>query len=79
MGVVEDQQFNVRSISTTYGERQQLKFKISDGSKRVSVWGHLANSVKDMILAEKTSPKIIILTSTKVHMYNEEVQINTLP
>lgn len=48
-------------------------------SEKVTVWGQLANSVKDMILEEKISPKIIILTSTKVHMYMDEVQINTMP
>ncbi|XP_074373762.1 uncharacterized protein LOC141714124 [Apium graveolens] len=81
LGVVEDERLNVISVDNMYGDRKQLKFKISDGrrSEKVIVWGELANSVKDMILEEKVTPKIIILTSTKVHMHMDEVQINTLP
>ncbi|KAK1391147.1 hypothetical protein POM88_019325 [Heracleum sosnowskyi] len=81
LGVVEDERLTVRSVTTKFGEKKQLKFKISNGrrSEKVTVWGQLANSVKDMIVEEKITPKIIILTSTKIHIYNNEVQINTMP
>ncbi|KAK1395161.1 hypothetical protein POM88_014217 [Heracleum sosnowskyi] len=81
LGVVEDERLTVRSVTTKFGEKKQLKFKISNGrrSEKVTIWGQLANSVKDMIVEEKITPKIIILTSTKIHIYNNEVQINTMP
>ncbi|XP_074374129.1 uncharacterized protein LOC141714513 [Apium graveolens] len=81
ISVLEDFE-NVKLIQTQYGERQIVKFRITDGrySHKVTVWGGLAEAADKMYLEKiKKRPIIVILASTKLRIFKSSVQINTLP
>ncbi|KAK1378620.1 hypothetical protein POM88_025364 [Heracleum sosnowskyi] len=80
IGVVEDFE-NVKLIKTMFGERNIVKFRITDGrySHKVSVWGKLAVTTDELHSKMKETPIIAIVTSCKMKIFRSSVQISTLP
>ncbi|KAK1365915.1 hypothetical protein POM88_000695 [Heracleum sosnowskyi] len=80
IGVIEDFE-RVKPINTMFGEKNIVKFRITDGrySHRVTVWGKLAvttDAIYDKIVDR---PIIAIIASSKLKIYRSSVQISTLP
>lgn len=80
IGVLEDFE-NVSKISTMYGEKDIVKFRITDGrhSSKVTVWGNLAVNTDAAYRATVEQPIIVICSSVKLKTFRTSVQISTLP
>ncbi|XP_074327946.1 uncharacterized protein LOC141665860 [Apium graveolens] len=72
IGVVEEYE-GLNKLSTRYGDRDIVKFRICDSSNahKVTVWGDLVVSFKNKMAGNPKKPIIAIITSS--------VQIGTLP
>ncbi|KAK1389865.1 hypothetical protein POM88_018043 [Heracleum sosnowskyi] len=68
-------------IDTTFGKRNIAKFRITDGrySHKVTIWGQLALKTDELFLNAEELPIIVIVTSTKLKIFKNSVQISTLP
>ncbi|KAK1388724.1 hypothetical protein POM88_016902 [Heracleum sosnowskyi] len=68
-------------IDTTFGKRNIAKFRITDGrySHKVTIWGQLALKTDELFLKAEELPIIVIVTSTKLKIFKNSVQISTLP
>ncbi|KAK1358475.1 hypothetical protein POM88_051731 [Heracleum sosnowskyi] len=80
IGVLEDFE-RVKPIQTMYGERNIVKFRITDGrySHKVSVWGQLAVTITHVHEKIVERPIMAIVTSSKLKIFKSSVQISTLP
>ncbi|KAL1830414.1 hypothetical protein ACET3Z_000065 [Daucus carota] len=78
-GVIENYE-NVQEIDTVNGPRNIVKFRITDGRKvNVTVWGDLALTAQEEKQKAGDTTIIVILASTKLKIYKNTVQINTVP
>ncbi|KAL1803056.1 hypothetical protein ACET3Z_031703 [Daucus carota] len=71
-----------KKIPTKIGERDVVRFIITDGSisHNVTVWGEFASAVSsNYYKTELEQPVIGIIASSKIGMFREFVQIGTLP
>ncbi|KAL1813353.1 hypothetical protein ACET3Z_023418 [Daucus carota] len=80
IGAVEDFE-KLSIIGTMFGDREIVKFRLTDGrhSHQVTVWGKLAVSTNLAFTEATEKPVIAILSSTKLKIFNNAVQISTLP
>ncbi|KAK1352764.1 hypothetical protein POM88_053195 [Heracleum sosnowskyi] len=80
IGALEDFE-DVRLINKVNGEKNIVKFRITDGrhSSSVTVWGDLAVKTDEEYKKLEERTKIVIVTSTKAKIYKSTVQVNTLP
>ncbi|KAK1366479.1 hypothetical protein POM88_042040 [Heracleum sosnowskyi] len=64
-----------------YGDRKIVKFRITDGrySHKVSVWGKLAVKTDEEYQKIEDKLVVVIVTSTKLKIFKNSVQISTLP
>ncbi|XP_074337283.1 uncharacterized protein LOC141674478 [Apium graveolens] len=72
IGVVEDFE-RVKSIKTIYGEKDIVKFRITDErfSYMVSVWAAMAKDIDRLYGQVMEEPIIAIVTSTKMNIFKE--------
>ncbi|KAL8115180.1 hypothetical protein AgCh_021855 [Apium graveolens] len=76
IGVVEDF-IKVSKIPTKFGDRDIVRFKICDAW--VGIWGDMAKVVSDQYEEYNHEENVIvILTSAKLGIYNDTLQINNL-
>uniref|UniRef100_A0A161ZNE1 Replication protein A 70 kDa DNA-binding subunit B/D first OB fold domain-containing protein n=1 Tax=Daucus carota subsp. sativus TaxID=79200 RepID=A0A161ZNE1_DAUCS len=68
-------------IGTMFGDREIVKFRLTDGrhTHQVTVWGKLAVSTNSVFTEATEKPVIAILSSTKLKIFKNSVQISTLP
>ncbi|KAL1824043.1 hypothetical protein ACET3Z_010821 [Daucus carota] len=80
IGVIENFK-GKQKIPTRVGERDVVRFKISDGHiyHNVTFWGDSAVVVDKDYLPDLEKPVIAILTSTKIEIFKRAVQVGTLP
>ncbi|KAK1351257.1 hypothetical protein POM88_054532 [Heracleum sosnowskyi] len=80
IGVLEDFE-NVKVIKTMFGERNIVRFRITNGrySHKVSVSGKLDVTTDELYGKIKEKPSIAIVTSCKMKIFRSSVQISTLP
>ncbi|KAL6500614.1 hypothetical protein OROHE_025411 [Orobanche hederae] len=72
IGVIKDFH-GAKQVPTRYGDRDQARFKLSDGSvsHRVTILGDLANSVTEKYTPYLEQPVIGILTSAKLSTFRD--------
>ncbi|XP_074347225.1 uncharacterized protein LOC141686063 [Apium graveolens] len=70
IGIVELLQL-VQSIMTRFGEKEVLRFRISDGVRAIQVCfsGSLPTNFESLYQVTEIEPKIVILASVRVFMY----------
>ncbi|XP_017256410.1 replication protein A 70 kDa DNA-binding subunit C [Daucus carota subsp. sativus] len=80
MGMIEEWEPASR-VPTRYGERETLRFKLSDGRVVLGVclWGELAVTVSNEYESEKKKPVVAIIASSKLTTFRQELQIGALP
>ncbi|KAL1817696.1 hypothetical protein ACET3Z_020270 [Daucus carota] len=80
MGMIEEWEPASR-VPTRYGERETLRFKLSDGRVVLGVclWGELAVTVSNEYQNEKKKPVVAIIASSKLTTFRQELQIGALP
>ncbi|KAK1360539.1 hypothetical protein POM88_045013 [Heracleum sosnowskyi] len=80
IGVVEDFE-HVSSIKTKFGQRNIVRFRITNGrnSHKVSIWGDLAVKAENDYNKAVETPVIAIVMSTRLKTYKNSVQISSLP
>ncbi|KAK1364925.1 hypothetical protein POM88_040486 [Heracleum sosnowskyi] len=69
------------SIKTKFGQRNIVRFRITDGrnSHKVSIWGDLAVKAENDYNKAVETPVIAIVTNTRLKTYKNSVQISSLP
>nr|XP_017233362.1 PREDICTED: uncharacterized protein LOC108207425 [Daucus carota subsp. sativus] len=80
IGMIEEWEPASR-VPTRYGERETLRFKLSNGrvSYGVCLWGELAVTVSKEYESEKKKPVVVIIASSKLTTFRQELQIGALP
>ncbi|KAL1802631.1 hypothetical protein ACET3Z_031278 [Daucus carota] len=80
IGMIEEWEPASR-VPTRYGERETLRFKLSNGrvSYGVCLWGELAVTVSNEYESEKKKPVVAIIASSKLTTFRQELQIGALP
>ncbi|XP_074347667.1 uncharacterized protein LOC141686539 [Apium graveolens] len=71
----------VQSIMTRFGEKEVLRFRISDGVRAIQVCfsGSLPTNFESLYQVTEIEPKIVILASVRVFMYRGRAQISNIP